>query len=191
MVVAPNDLLTSLATIIESPPCTFTKRWRRGVSSRPGSKFPRWSVRRHAGRLLHVSTRNPELISNERHSVPIERVKHSSSITINFQGGLRHATTGTKEPWCRDDRVRIAHRGCHPRVRHGHGSLRAPDQCPGFRRGKIIETAPQDHDGDAATPDAIALALDTILTNSDGTQERLGNNLGTASSISQLIVEAE
>ena len=66
----------------------------------------------------------------------------------------------------------------------------ADDNAP-IVSGKIIETAPQDHDGDAATPDAIALDIDTILTNSDGTQERLGNNLGTASIISQLIVEAE
>ena len=67
-----------------------------------------------------------------------------------------------------------------------HGDDNAP-----IVSGKIIETAPQDHDGDAGTPDAIALDIDTIVANSDGTVERLGTRLGTASSISQLIVEAE
>ena len=67
-----------------------------------------------------------------------------------------------------------------------HGDDNAP-----IVSGKLIETAPQDHDGDPGTPDAIALDIDTILTESDGTVSRLSSRLGTATSISELIVEAE
>ena len=65
----------------------------------------------------------------------------------------------------------------------------ADDNAP-IISGKIIETAPQDLDGDG-TIDGIALDVDTILANSDGTVERLGANLGTTTSISTLVVEAE
>jgi pilus assembly protein Flp/PilA len=60
----------------------------------------------------------------------------------------------------------------------------ADDNAP-IVAGKIIETSV---DGRAGG-NAIALDIGTILTNSDGQTERLGNNLGTSSSISQLVVE--
>ena len=68
----------------------------------------------------------------------------------------------------------------------------ADDNAP-ILSGKLIETLPQDADGDAATPDTIALNLTNatepgILENS-GT-ERLGSNLGLGDGqISSLIVE--
>ena len=61
----------------------------------------------------------------------------------------------------------------------------ADDNAP-IVSGKIIETSV---DGGAGG-DAIALDITTILANSNGEVERLGNNLGTNSSISQLVVEA-
>ena len=65
----------------------------------------------------------------------------------------------------------------------------ADDNAP-IISGKIVETAPQDIDGDG-TIDGIALDIPTILASSDGTQERLGNALGTESNISTLVLEAE
>ena len=62
----------------------------------------------------------------------------------------------------------------------------ADDNAP-IVSGKIIETA----GGQGPNSDAIALDIATIVANSDGTQERLGNNLGTASPISALVVEAQ
>jgi hypothetical protein len=61
----------------------------------------------------------------------------------------------------------------------------AEDNAP-IVSGKIIETGP----ADGADPaNGIGLDVATILTNSDGTQERLGNNLGTSAPISSLVVE--
>ncbi|ANM29426.1 hypothetical protein ABI59_07240 [Acidobacteria bacterium Mor1] len=68
----------------------------------------------------------------------------------------------------------------------------ADDNAP-ILSGKIIETLPQDADGDAATPDTISLNITNatepgILENSE--TERLGSNLGLADGqISSLIVE--
>ncbi|ANM30944.1 hypothetical protein ABI59_17210 [Acidobacteria bacterium Mor1] len=68
----------------------------------------------------------------------------------------------------------------------------ADDNAP-ILSGKLIETLPQDADGDAATPDTISLNITNatepgILENSE--TERLGSNLGLADGqISSLIVE--
>ena len=51
--------------------------------------------------------------------------------------------------------------------------------------GRIIEVSNTNGPGG----NAIALDVATIVTNSDGTHERLGDNLGTASPVSALVVE--
>jgi hypothetical protein len=60
----------------------------------------------------------------------------------------------------------------------------ADDNAP-IVSGKIIETSP-DVGGAGA---GIGLDVDTIIAASDGTQERLGNNVGTVGVLSNLVVE--
>ena len=52
--------------------------------------------------------------------------------------------------------------------------------------GKIIETTPNV----GGTGAGIGLDVATIITNSDGTHERLGENVGTVGTLSSLVVEA-
>ena len=67
----------------------------------------------------------------------------------------------------------------------------ADDNAP-IVSGKIIETsgAANGEDSGGNAVNGIGLGVADIITNSDGTQSRLGNNLGTDGNIADLVLEA-